>query len=283
MLETFESRDLPNASPFFAAMPQLPLGDPEQFGRMSPGFERPFGLGGPFGFGGLFGQGLGQGQTQVLAAALTGATGTSGTALFFSNSTTGDNSLSVRVSGLAASSTFTVTSGTTTLGTFNTDANGRGFLTVSNVSPALSSGATINVQDSSGATVLSGTLGSPSALNGTHLIASLTGATGTSGTARFDSNPFSGENILSLRVSGLTAGTTYSVQVNGTTVGQFSTDANGRGRLSESVLSSTAASGSTITVLDPSGTTVLNGTFAADTRDHDFGFGPVFPPRWSFL
>jgi hypothetical protein len=282
MLETFESRDLPNASPIFAAMSQLPLGDPAQFGRMSPGFERPFGLGGPFGFGGLLGQGLGQGQTQVLAASLTGATGTSGNALFFSNST-GDNSLSVRVSGLAANSTFTVTSGTTTLGTFNTDANGRGFLTVSNVSPALTSGATINVQDSSGATVLSGALGSPSALNGTHLSASLTGATGTSGTARFDSNPFSGENILSLRVSGLTADTTYSVQVNGTTVGQFSTDANGRGRLSESVLSSTAAAGSTITVLDPSGTTVLKGTFAADTGDHDFGFGRAFPPRWSFL
>jgi hypothetical protein len=282
MLETFEPRDLPNASPFFAAMPQMPLGNPAQFGMVTPSFEGPFRFGGPFAFGGLFGQGLGLDQTQVLAASLPGATGTSGTALFFSNSTTGDNSLSVRVSGLAANSTFTVTSGTTTLGTFNTDANGRGFLIVSNVSPALTSGATINVQDSSGATSLSGTLGSPSALTGTHLSASLTGATGTSGTARFDSNPFSGENILSLRVSGLSADTTYSVQVNGTTVGQFSTDANGRGRLSESVLASTAASGSTITVLDPSGMTVLNGTFAADNGDNDFGFGHAFPPPWTF-
>ena len=282
MLETFESRDLPNASPFFAALHQLPLANSAQLGTMTPGFEGPFGFGERFGFGGLFGQGLGQGQTQVLAASLTGAAGTSGTALFFSNSTTGDNSLSVRVSELAAHSTFTVTSGTTTLGTFNTDADGRGFLIVSNVSPALTSGAALNVQDSSGATVLSGTLGSPSSLTGTHLSANLTGATGTSGTAHFDSNPISGESNLRLRVSGLTADSTYTVQVNGTTLGQFSTDANGRGQLSESVLASTAASGSTITVLDSSGTTVLRGTFAADTGD-DHGFGPVFLSTWRYL
>jgi hypothetical protein len=282
MLEAFESRDLPNASPFFAGIHQLLPGNPGQFGAATPGFEGPFGFGERFGLGGLFGQGLGQGQTQVLAASLTGATGTSGTALFFSNSTTGDNSLSVRVSGLAANSTFTVTSGTTTLGTLNTDANGRGFLTVSNVSPALASGAAINILDSSSATVLSGTLGSPSALIGTHLSASLTGATGTSGTAHFDSSPISGESSLRLRVSRLAADSTYTVQVNSTTVGQLSTDANGRGRLSESVLSTAAASGSTITVLDPSGTTVLQGTFAADTGG-DHGFGPLFLPPWRYL
>jgi hypothetical protein len=269
--------------PVFRGDASTALGPPAQFGAATPSFEGSFGFGERFGFGGQFGQGLGQSQTQVLAASLTGATGTSGTALFFTNSKTGDNGLSVRVSGLAANSTFTVTSGTTTLGTFNTDANGRGFLTVSNVSPALTSGATINVVNSSSATVLSGTLGSPSALTGTHLSASFTGATGTSGTAHFDSNPISGESSLRLRVSGLTADSTYTVQVNGTTVGQFSTDANGRGRLSESVLSTTVASGSTITVLDSSGTTLLKGTFAADTGGDSFGFDPGLLPPWRFL
>jgi hypothetical protein len=97
-------------------------------------------------------------KAQTLSATLSGATGTSGSVTFTSNSATSDNSLKVEVSGLSANSTYTVTSGTTTLGSITTDANGDGKLAVSNLSPALEVGAAISVTDSQNATVLFGTL-----------------------------------------------------------------------------------------------------------------------------
>lgn len=266
-LEQFEARDLPNGSPLFAGLQQFAFGNPARFGPSIAGLSDPLC------------QGQGTGQTQTLVASLTGASGTSGTATFRSNSTTGDNSLTVQVSGLAADSTFTVTSGTTTLGTINTDANGRGYFSVSNVSPALTSGAAITVLNSSSATVLSGTLATFTPASITHLSASLSGATGTSGTAHFEANTALGDNSLSVRVSGLTADSTYTVQVGGTTVGQVNTDADGDGWLAMSNVSPTVASGTVLTVLDSTGTTVLQGTFATDTGYggfpgfHHFGGG----------
>jgi hypothetical protein len=253
MLEQVESRYLPNAGPLFAGLGPFAFGNPEHFGALTAGC-----------------QGQNQGQTQTLVASLTGATGTSGTAVFRANSTTGDNSLTVRVSGLTANSTFTVTSGTQTLGTINTDANGRGYFSVSNVSPALTSGATITVSDSSGATVLSGPLASLNSSSVTRLNASLSGATGTSGTAHFEGNTAVGGNRFSVRVSGLTANSTYTVQIGGTTVGQVNTDADGDGFLSESNVSPTVASGTVLTILDSSGATVLKGTFATATGHEGF-------------
>jgi hypothetical protein len=60
------------------------------------------------------------------------------------------------------------------------------------------------------------------------------------------------------------------VQIGGTTVGQISTDADGDARLSSSNLSTTVTSGSVLTVLNSSGTTVLQGTFATDTGHEGF-------------
>jgi hypothetical protein len=95
-----------------------------------------------------------------LTGSLTASSGSSGAGNvhYSSNSKTGTNSLSVHVSGLSDNATYTVMSGTTTLGTITTNSKGWGMLLESNISSSLSSGATITVVDSSGNTVLTGTL-----------------------------------------------------------------------------------------------------------------------------
>src|SRR5579871_1129783 len=215
-LEPFEARDLPNANPFFAAFQHLSFENTAHFGALNAGFGAPASQGQCQGLG----LGQGQGQMQTLVANLTGTTGASGTVFFRSNSTTGDNSLTVQVSGLTADSTYTVMSGTTKLGTINTNSKGAGYFSVSNVSPALTTGATITVQDSASATVLSGTLATFTPPTLTHLSASLTGTTaGAAGTAQYESNSTSGDSSLRVQVSGLSADSIYTVQIGGTTVG----------------------------------------------------------------
>jgi hypothetical protein len=252
-VETFEAREVPHGGPLFGAHASA-LGDPALLGAAVAGT----------------GTCHGDGQTQTLTATLSGATGTSGSVTFTSDAATGANSLAVQVSGLNANTAYTVLSGSTTLGTITTDNSGAGTLSVSNVSPAPAAGAAIAVMDPNGATVLSGTLAasSTSTDTGTHLKATLTGATGTSGSAHFHATATAGQNSLSVRVSGLAANATYTVQVGGTTVGTITTDANGRGRLSVSNLTTTVAAGSVVTVLDAQNATVLQGTFAAVTASH---------------
>jgi hypothetical protein len=101
--------------------------------------------------------------------------------------------------------------------------------------------------------------------NTQELTASLTGATGTSGFAAYRANTTTGQNAFLLKVSGLTASTTYTVQVDGTTIGQVTTDTNGTGHVKLTNLTATIAAGSVVTVLDPTGATVLQGTLAAAT------------------
>jgi hypothetical protein len=67
---------------------------------------------------------------------------------------------------------------------------------------------------------------------------------------------------LRVRIHGAAANTTYDVSIDGTTVGQITTNGRGSGRL---FVSPTAAivAGSTISILDSAaGTTLLSGTFA---------------------
>jgi hypothetical protein len=259
-LEQFEARDLPNASPAFAAFEHLSFDNPEHFGAPNAGF------GATASQGQCQGLGQRQGQTQILVANLTGTTGASGTVFFRSSSTTGDNSLTVQVSGLTADSTYTVMSGTTKLGTINANSKGAGYFSVSNVSPALTADATITVQDSTSATVLTGTLSTFTPPTLAHLSASLTGTTAeAAGTAQYESNSSSEDSSLRVQVSGLTADSTYTVQIGGTTVGTINTDAKGRGWLSLSNPSATVSSATVLTILDSSQATVLQGTFAADT------------------
>lgn len=98
---------------------------------------------------------------------------------------------------------------------------------------------------------------------GTNFTASLSGVTGAAGTASYNANAASSQNSLSLQVTGLTANATYTVQINGTTVGQLTTNASGSAQLSLSNISPTVAAGSVISVLDSTGTTDLQGTFAS--------------------
>jgi hypothetical protein len=256
MLETFEARDLPSAGGLFATSHHLAAPSQAHFGAAVAGAsanqsQTPDACGADR-------------QTQTLTATLSGASGTSGSATFTSNTATGDNSLHVQVSGLNPNATYSVMSGTTALGTITTDANGAGKLSANNLSPALTAGAALTVLDSQNATVLSGTLAVASGHTDMALSASLTGATGTAGTAHFHADATTGQNSFRLRVSGLAANATYDVQVDGTTVGQITTDANGRGRLTLSNLSTTITAGSVVTVLDAQGMTILQGTFAAD-------------------
>jgi hypothetical protein len=197
-----------------------------------------------------------------LTATLTGATGTSGHARYHANATEGTSGLSLRVSGLAASSTFTVQIGGATVGQITTDADGDGKLHLSNLTATVAAGTNITVLDSTGATVLSGTFAAPEATV-TKLHADLTGATGTSGHARYHADATAGTNSLTLKVSGLAASVTFTVKIGGTTVGQITTDANGKGRVTFTNLTATVAAGTAITVLDSTGATVLSGTFVA--------------------
>jgi hypothetical protein len=250
-LQSLESREVPSAAssfymPFFS------------HASASGGLVRGYGSAGE------------QSQT-TLTASLTGASGTSGTVTLTINSSTGTNSLTVAVSGLTADTTYTVASGTTTLGTITTDSNGNGSLVASNVSVSLASGSAITVEDANGDTVLSGTLASASGTgngpgmcggNGQDLTASLTGASGTSGTASVQINTDSGTNKVTVSVSGLTASTTYTVTSGSTTLGTISTNSSGAGELSVRNTAATLTVGSTITVVDSINITVLTGTLA---------------------
>jgi hypothetical protein len=229
---------------------------------------------GPARFGPAFTDWGGTSSTSTLTAALTGASGTSGSVTFTTNTAAGTNSLRVRVTGLAANTTYTVLSGTTSLGTITTDANGAGSLSATNISATLTSGAAITVADPSNATVLSGALSSSTAgvrfgcggggeASGSALTATLTGATGTSGTVTFGVNPNTGTNRLTVHVAGLTASTTYTVTSGTATLGTITTNANGSGTLSVNDTTASLATASTLTVTDPTSQTVLSGTLAA--------------------
>jgi hypothetical protein len=102
-----------------------------------------------------------------LSASLTGTTtGVSGTAHYEADSISGDSGLRVRVSGLTADATYAVQIGGTTVGSLNTDANGRGFVSTSNPSATISSGTVLTVLDSTSATALPGTFAADTGWDG---------------------------------------------------------------------------------------------------------------------
>ncbi len=192
------------------------------------------------------------------------------------------------VTGLTATTTYTVDIGGTSIGSILTDSTGAGTLSLSNLTTAIASGSVITVLDASSTTVLQGTFASGDGHHtgggggggdcnggGQEVSATLTGATGTSGTAEFTSSSTAGQNTFTLTVSGLSASTTYTVDIGGTSIGTFTTDTTGASTLTLSNLTTTIASASVITVVDSTGTTVLQGTFAAGD-DHHGGGGDVW-------
>jgi len=247
MLESLEGRDVPSGGMWFGLGQEMSLFNGARFGSA---------------FSGLIGEGhhpLHNSESGLelsrLVAKLTGSNGASGSATFISNEESGGNGLDVQVSGLTARTTYTVSSGTQILGTFRTNANGNGRDAFNDVSPALTDGSAITISDPSGSTVLSGTL-APS-----RLVATLGGTSGGDGSATWHALA-EGSNTLRASLFGLQASSTYTVQLDGTEIGSVTTDANGHGRLLQHDLSTPPKVGSVLTVLDSTGATVLQGSFA---------------------
>src|SRR5262249_35106461 len=115
------------------------------------------------------------------------------------------------------------------------------------------------------------------AQEGTHLVATLTGTTG-SGTAHYHVDVTATNNALKVKVTGLTANTTYDVLLDDVNVGSLTTDANGAGTVTLTNLTNTVTAGTstlslTVTTTDPTTgatttATVLSGTFATAPAHH---------------
>ena len=101
---------------------------------------------------------------------------------------------------------------------------------------------------------------SPSTVNQVKFSATLTGtATGVSGSTAYNSV----RNELNVSIKGAADSTAYNVSINGTVVGQVTTNKHGRGRLYVKPTGVTIASGSTITIADTAGdAAILTGSFA---------------------
>ena len=206
-----------------------------------------FANGGGFGFGGFFGHGDFRAAQATFAASLSDSSGATGEATFSDD----HGVLTVSVKGATASTTLTVTvtdnGTTTTLGTLTTNASGDGHARFKNATVA--AGDTISVGDLTGAFAQ------------VHFTASLTGSTtGVSGTAAFNSV----QNELAVSVKGATAKTTYTVTVNGTSVGELTTNSHGRGFLYVTPPTGvTITSGSTVSVAPTAGgSAILTGSFS---------------------
>jgi large repetitive protein len=180
----------------------------------------------------------------TFSASLTNATGATGQALF--NPTSGK--LTVSVTKAAANTTLNVVVGGNTVGSVTTDASGNGRTTITELSSAIKAGTTVTVGD------LSGTFAQ------FDFKAALTGATGLSGSADYNAT----KNVLSIHMTGATASTVYNVTVNGTVVGQVTTNKAGAGHLTIAPPSgATIASTSTVSIADTTGDpAILTGTFA---------------------
>jgi hypothetical protein len=95
---------------------------------------------------------------------------------------------------------------------------------------------------------------------GATFVAALTGAGVASGTARFHST----KAVLRVAAAGAAAATTYNVTVNGTVVGQLTTNSSGAGKLKVTPAGGvTIEAGSTLAVGDTLGSApILTGAFA---------------------
>jgi hypothetical protein len=181
------------------------------------------------------------GSEATFAASLTNSTGATGRASY--NPTT--QVLNVHVTGAAASSTLDVAIDGTTVGTLTTNSSGNGSATFTGVT--ITAGSTITVGDLT------------ETFTQIRFTASLTGATGVTGTSEYNSV----RNKLHLSVTGAAADTTYNVTVNGVVVGQLTTNSSGAGRFKGAPSGVTIAAGSTISVSDTLGDpAILQGTFA---------------------
>jgi hypothetical protein len=154
------------------------------------------------------------------------------------------------------------------LGTVTTDSEGEAeFEAVDPANfPTVTTGAgTLTASDAPGGTdVFKGTFVNMEASTG--LAAQLTDSAGfTVGQATFD--PSQGQ--FDLQIGGAPANTMYTVNLNGVAVGTFTTDGSGFGELHVTAGASfpSLQAGSTITVTNAAGATVLTGTFQQVSGD----------------
>ncbi len=227
-------------------------------------------------------------QKTVLTAQLTDPdnSAASGTVTYKTYTEDGvtETEFKVTVKGAAANTTLDVSIGDTVVGQITTDANGAGTLKLSsepedadeqplpaNFPTAVAADTAVSVG------TLSGTLAAPTKTphgcgesEKTVLRAALTDSVGTAtGTATYQTATRHGETFTKfvVRVSGATASSTLDVAIDGTVVGQITTDANGAGKL---VLSSHPKGNQQLLPADfpaiTAGTSVtvgsLSGTFA---------------------
>ena len=223
----------------------------------------------------------------VLTAQLTDSSGSATGSVFYSTGTvngTTETLFKVSVTGAAADTTLDVSVGGTIVGQITTDANGAGTLVLSSNpdgsnEQSLPANFPTSVTTGTAVTVgtLSGSLATPTQTGtgcGQHAGTTLTSAladpnsSSATGTATYYTSTVDGSTVTKLKVSvtGAAASSTLDVSVDGTVVGQITTDTSGAGSLvlssnphgSEQQLPSnfptSIAAGSTVTVGTLTGT-----------------------------
>lgn len=176
----------------------------------------------------------------TLIAVLSNASGATGTAKVGQDSST----LTINVQGAAADASLDVAVDGNSVGTLTTDSTGAGTATISDAD--ILAGSVITVGDLQGTFTKS------------RLTSTLAGETDASARAVFDVEAVR----LHVGLRGGAASTTYDVSVDGTVVGQITTNESGAGKLTASLTSAIKA-GSTIAIIDStSGETLLSGAFA---------------------
>jgi trimeric autotransporter adhesin len=237
----------------------------------------------------------GYGAGTVLTAALTDSTsGATGTVTYSTGSHCGnaETELTISVTGAADNTSLDISIGGTVVGTLMTDSTGAGKLVLSSdpsgTEQSLPSNFPTSIAAGTAVTVgsLGGTFAAPTSNGGsddggssgcshsvgTRFSASLTDATGATGTATVTTKTYNGTTTTKFTVSvtGAADSSPLDVVIDGTTVGTLMTDSTGAGTLAlssnptgiEQPLPSnfpTVSSGSTITVGS------LSGTFATST------------------
>ena len=185
----------------------------------------------------------GAGANATFTAALSNASGATGTAAYDA----AKNSLFITVKGAGASTSLDVQLDGVSIGTLTTDANGDGSLKIKNLTSAVNASSALTVGDLTGS------------FTQVKFSATLAGdVTSVFGSASYSST----RQDLNVKLNGLSAKTTYSILVDGTSVGTVTTNKHGLARfhLNSSALSIVA--GTVLTVVDASNTTVMTGTFA---------------------
>lgn len=183
----------------------------------------------------------------LVASDTSGATGKVNYELETHGSTT-STKFSVSVTGAPASSTLNVAIDGAKIGTLSTDASGNGILSLSSKAgtlpndfpTSLAAGANVTVGDTLGGKLATSTDDGEGDCHGVDVSVTRIGGrlsdpndTSVSGWSVYKTRTVDGTTttVFKASIRGAAANTTFDVSVDGTVVGQLTTDANGRGSL----------------------------------------------------